>query len=249
MPFYEKGDVRIRYEEAGNGFPLLLVPGGGLNSRISNWPNAVFNSMEIFKDEFRCITMDQRNANGGESTGPIPVSDPWDAFADDQLGLMDHLGIKQFFFMGYCIGGCFAGKLMQRAPDRVVGAVFCQTVGHRPENPAVMYRHSKDNWAPDFMKRRTDVSADTMEKYFHNLYAVQPDFLYSVSRDFIRNCRTPMLVLPDDVPGHPLQTSTDVASLAPNAEITVFPWKEPEELKQRTISRVREFLRRNCPVA
>jgi hypothetical protein len=60
---------------------------------------------------------------------------------------------------------------------------------------------------------------------------VQPDFLYSVSRDFIRNCSTPMLVLPDDVPGHPLQTSIDVASLAPNAEITVFPWKEPEELK------------------
>jgi pimeloyl-ACP methyl ester carboxylesterase len=117
MPFYEKGDVRIRYEEAGKGFPLLLVPGGGLNSRMSNWPNAVFNSMDIFKDEFRCITMDQRNANGGESSGPIPASDPWDAFADDQLGLMDHLGIKQFLFMGYCIGGCFAMKLMERAQN------------------------------------------------------------------------------------------------------------------------------------
>jgi hypothetical protein len=58
------------------------------------------------------------------------------------------------------------------------------------------------------------VSIDTIEKYLHNLYAVQPDFLYSVSRDFIGNCRTPMLVLPDDVPGHPLQTSIDVASLA-----------------------------------
>src|ERR1051325_5931073 len=99
MPFYEKGDVRIRYEEAGRGFPLFLMPGGGLNSRVSNWPNAVFNSMEIFKDEFRCITMDQRNANGGESTGPIPASNSWDAFADDQLGLMDHLGIKRFLFM------------------------------------------------------------------------------------------------------------------------------------------------------
>src|SRR5205823_3518969 len=62
---------------------------------------------------------------------------------------------------------------------------------------------------------------DVIEKYLHNLYAVQPDFLYSVSRDFIGNCRTPMLVLPDDVPGHPLQTSIDIASLAPNAEITV----------------------------
>ena len=150
MPFYEKGDVRIRYEEAGSGFPLLCVPGGGLNSRISNWPNAVFNSFGIFQEEFHCITMDQRNANGGESTGPIPASDPWDAFADDQLGLMDHLGIKQFLFIGYCIGGCFAGKLMERAPDRVVAAVFCQTVGHRPEDPTVMYRHSSDNWVPGF---------------------------------------------------------------------------------------------------
>ena len=40
MPFYERGDVRIRYEEAGSGFPLLVTPGGGLNSRVSNWPTA-----------------------------------------------------------------------------------------------------------------------------------------------------------------------------------------------------------------
>ena len=78
-------------------------------------------------------------------------------------------------------------------------------------------------------------------------YAAKPDFLHSVSRDFIRRCQTPMLVLPDDVPSHPLQTSIDIASLAPNAEITVFPWKEPEDLKQRTISKVRDFLRRNRP--
>ena len=75
-----------------------------------------------------------------------------------------------------------------------------------------------------------------------------PIFLYSVSRDFIRNCRTPILVLPDDVPAHPLQTSIDVASLAPNAEITVFPWKEPAELKERTIDRVRRFLRAHTPM-
>jgi len=64
----------------------------------------------------------------------------------------------------------------------------------------------------------------------------------------IKNCRTPMLVLPDDVPGHPLQTSNDVASLAPNAEITVYPWKEPEDLKQRTIDRVRRFLKAHIPM-
>ena len=90
---------------------------------------------------------------------------------------MDHLGIREFLYMGYCIGGCFAGKLMQRAPDRVVAAVFCQTVGHRPEDPAVMYRHSKENWVADFMKRRSDISTDVVEQYLHNLYAAQPDFL------------------------------------------------------------------------
>ncbi|MBV8132930.1 MAG: alpha/beta fold hydrolase [Alphaproteobacteria bacterium] len=248
MPFYENGNVRIRYEETGSGFPLLVTPGGGLNSRVSNWPTAVFNAPEAFKNDFRCITMDQRNANGGESTGPIPMGDPWDAFADDQLGRMDHLGIREFFYMGYCIGGCFAGKLLQRAPERVVAAVFCQTEGHRPEDPTVMYRHGKENWVPEFLARRPDVTIDTIEKYLHNLYGVRPDFLYSVSRDFIKNCRTPMLVLPDDVPAHPLQTSIDVASLAPNAEITVFPWKEPADLKERTINRVRSFLKAQVPM-
>src|SRR5207244_6308558 len=96
---------------------------------------------------------------------------------------MEHLGIHAFFYMVYCIGGCFAGKLMQRAPNRVVAAVFCQTVGHRPENPTVMYRRSKENWVRDFIKWRRDVSMDTIEKYLHNLYGVQPDFGYRVSRD------------------------------------------------------------------
>src|SRR4029077_19171858 len=174
MPFYERGDVRIRYEEAGSGFPLLVTPGGGLNSRVSNWPTAVFNSMEIFKDEFRCITMDQRNATGGESPGPIPATDPWGAFADDQLGLMDHLGIRQFLFMGYCIGGCFALKLMERAPERVVAGVLVQTVGHHPEHPDYMYNSGRDTWAPELLPRRPDLNMGQVERYLHDLYRAQP---------------------------------------------------------------------------
>ena len=248
MPFYQKGDVRIRYEEAGRGFPLLVTPGGGLNSRVSNWPTAVFNAMEEFKDEFRCITMDQRNATGGESTGPIAIDDPWGAFADDQLGLMDHLGIRQFLFMGYCIGGCFALKLMQRAPDRVVAGVLVQTVGHRDDDPDVMYRSGRDTWGPEMMQRRPDVTKPMIDAYLHALYRVQPDFVYSVSQDFARTCETPMLVLPDETPAHPLRSSIEVASLCPNAEITVFPWKNPPELKARTINRVRHFLRTRVPL-
>ena len=111
-----------------------------------------------------------------------------------------------------------------------------------------MYRHSTDNWLPDFRARRPEVSQDTIDKYFHSLWNVQPDFLYSVSRDFIKNCKTPILVLPDDTPSHPLQTSIDVASLAPNSDITVFPWREPEELRQRMIGKVRSFLKAHVPM-
>jgi pimeloyl-ACP methyl ester carboxylesterase len=243
--FYEKGNVRIRYAEIGSGFPLLATPGGGLNSRMINWPTAVINTLEEFKNDFRVITMDQRNATNGESTGPVPVDNPWDAFADDQLGVMDHLGIRQFFFFGNCIGGPFAMKLMERAPQRVVAAILSQPVGHRPDKADYMYDSGKDVWAKEFLERRPDVSMATIERYLHNLYRVQPDFVYSVSRDFAKSCQTPMVVLPDDIVAHPLQVSIDIASLAPNAEITVFPWKDPPELKARTINRARTFLKRH----
>jgi pimeloyl-ACP methyl ester carboxylesterase len=156
---------------------------------------------------------------------------------------MDHLGIEKFVFMGYCIGGCFALKLMERAPKRVLAAVLVQTVGHRDDDPDVMYRSGRDAWAPELLKQRSDLNMDTIEKYLHNLYRVQPEFVYSVSKDFARSCQTPMLVLPDETPAHPLQSSVEVASLCPNAEITVFPWKDPPELKARTIERARKFLR------
>jgi pimeloyl-ACP methyl ester carboxylesterase len=243
--FYEKGNVRIRYAEIGSGFPLLATPGGGLNSCMAVWARAVINIPEEFKNDFRVITMDQRNATGGESTGPVSVDDPWGAFADDQLGVMDHLGINKFFFFGNCIGGPFAMKLMERAPQRVTAAILSQPVGHNPAKPDYMYDAGKTGWAKELRERRPDVSMETIEKYLHNLYRLQPDFVYSVSRDFARSCQTSMLVLPDDVEAHPLVASIDVASLCPNAEITVFPWKEPPELKARTINRARSFLKRH----
>ena len=47
MSFYEKGKVRIHYEEAGSGFPLLLIAGGGLNSTISGLTrSSPFNPIE-----------------------------------------------------------------------------------------------------------------------------------------------------------------------------------------------------------
>src|SRR6266446_1519706 len=41
MPFYERGQVRIHYEEVGSGFPLLVIPGGGLNSTVAGLATGV----------------------------------------------------------------------------------------------------------------------------------------------------------------------------------------------------------------
>src|SRR5688572_31128713 len=102
--FYEKGKVRIHYQDVGSGFPLLVIPGGGQNSTISFMERAPFNAIEEFKSEYRCITADLRNAPSGQSSGPLEIDRAWDSYADDQLGLMDHLGIKPFMVIGYCIG-------------------------------------------------------------------------------------------------------------------------------------------------
>jgi hypothetical protein len=106
--FYQKGNVRIHYQEAGSGIPLLIIPGGGQNSTIA-WAvqNAPFNAIDEFKGEYRCITADLRNAPSGQSTGPLEIDRPWDSYTDDHLGLMDHLGIKRFMVLGFCIGGPF----------------------------------------------------------------------------------------------------------------------------------------------
>ena len=247
MSFYSRGDVTIYYEEVGSGFPLLATPGGGLNSVASGWPRQVFNAMEEFKNDFRCITMDQRNAIGGQSTGPVQVEDPWGA--DDQLGLMDHLGIQEFVFIGYCIGGPFAMKLIERAPERVLAAVLCQPVGHAPATPDSMYNSGHDSWGPELCAQRDDVTMEIVDQYLHNLYRVQPDFMYSVSRDFARACQTPLLVMPDDTPSHSLVAAMDMVELAPKAQVTAYPWKEEEGLKAQTIKQVREFLKAHQPTA
>ncbi len=85
MAFYEKGPVRIHYQEAGSGFPLFVIPGGGQNSSIGFMDRAPFDATEEFKDEYRCITADLRNAPSGQSSGPLEMDRPWDSYADDHL--------------------------------------------------------------------------------------------------------------------------------------------------------------------
>ena len=100
MPIYENGPVCISYVEAGSGFPLLNIPGGGLNATMAGVASHAFNPMEEFAVEYRCITMDLRNANGGASSGPPEVDPPWESFAEHQPGLLEDRGGSRFPAMG-----------------------------------------------------------------------------------------------------------------------------------------------------
>jgi len=249
MPFYERGDVRIHYEEAGSGFPLLLIPGGGLNATVGFFTgSSPFNAMEEFKNEYRCITMDLRNANGGESSGPIEADRPWDSFTDDQLGLMDHLGIDTFMVMGFCIGGPFIWNLLRRAPNRVVAAVLAQPSGSRPETRDSFYNNNMKGWGPEICARRPDVTMAMVEPFLNKMYRDNPDFVFTVTRDFVSKCQTPILVLPDDVPAHPYAVAMETVRLAPKSEVSLYPWKEPKELIPVVVRQVRSFLRAHRPV-
>src|SRR4051794_40916845 len=251
MPFYERGAVRIRYEEAGSGFPLMIIPGGGLNSTIAGLdsPGHPFNAITEFQDEYRCIAADLRNANGGESSGPLEVDRPWDAYTDDHIGLMDHLGIKNFLVLGYCIGGPFIWNLLKRAGDRVVAAVLTQPSGSRPELRDFFYDNNMKGWGAELVKRRAGITMETVDRFLTKMYRTNPDFVFTVTRDFVRQCQTPVLILPDDVPAHPCAVAMEAAMLAPKAEVSMFPWKEPKERIPLAVRQIRSFLRAHQPVS
>jgi len=247
--FYEKGAARIYYEEAGSGVPLLLLPGGGLNATIAFFAgNSPFNAIEEFKSEYRCIAADLRNAPTGQSTGPVEVDRPWESCADDQLGLLDHLGIGRFMVMGFCIGGPFIWSLLKRAPDRIAGAVLAQPVGWRPEMrdpayPGVFWK----GWPAQISAKRPEVPKQTADQFVTRMFETNPDFVFTVTRDFVRTCQTPVLILPDDVPAHPYAVAMECAMLAPKAEVSLFPWKEPKERIPLAVRQIHSFLRAHRP--
>ena len=246
VSFYEKGSVRIRYEQTGSGFPLLLIAGGGLNSTVAGLTNP-FNAIEEFKGEYRCIASDLRNANGGQSSGPLEIERPWDSYTDDHLGLMDHLGIDTFMVMGFCIGGPFIWNLLKRAPNRVVAAVLAQPSGSRPEARDLFYETNIKGWGPDLVKRRPEITMEMVDRFLTKMYRTDADFVFTVTRDFVRTCQTPVLILPDDIPAHPYAVAMEAAMLAPKAEVSMFPWKEPKERIPLAVRQIRSFLRAHRP--
>lgn len=239
MPTFEDGDVELYYEEHGQGFPILLIAPGGMRSAVEFWERTPWNPITDLAGDFRVIAMDQRNA--GRSTAPIRSDDGWHVYTRDQLALMNHLGVEQFHVAGMCIGGPYCMGLVEAAPERVASAVLFQTIGLKNNRQA--FYDMFDNWAGELKEKRTDVSAETWDAFKHNMY--DGDFLFNVDRDFVRNCRTPLLVLCGADLYHPAEISREIADLAPNAQL-IEQWKEGEH-RDAARRAVRDFLRANTP--
>jgi pimeloyl-ACP methyl ester carboxylesterase len=102
---------------------------------------------------------------------------------------MDHLGIRQFIVLGFCIGGPFIWNLLKRAGDPVVAATPAQPSGWRPEMPDLSYTNNMKGWGPDLVARRPDITIEMVDTFLTNMYRARADFVYTVPRDFVPTAR------------------------------------------------------------
>ncbi len=242
MPSFEHGDVRIYYEEFGQGFPVLTFAPAGLASVIAVWgePSAPINPTTEFADTFRVIAMDQRNA-GGQSRAPISAGDGWDNYTDDHIALLDHLRIDRCHLYGQCIGGSFILNLLKRQPERVAAAVLAQPIGRVGPMPAG--RTARFNAWAESLRDHPEATPDVLDAFYRNLY--EPGFVYCVDRDFVKTVRTPCMVLAGNDEAHPYPVSEELSKLLPNCEF-VPEWKTGPALAAAR-SRVKEFLVKHTP--
>jgi aminoacrylate hydrolase len=118
MPSVSIGDADIYYEEAGQGPPLLLVP--GLSGVGSFWAPQV---RELSRD-FRVVVHDHRGA-GRSTHSRIRYS--VEQMAADVIGLMDALGLDAAHFVGHSTGGAIGQVLAQDHARRLRSLVLSAT--------------------------------------------------------------------------------------------------------------------------
>ncbi len=239
MPIFARGDIKLYYEEHGKGFPLLLIAPGGMRSSISFWEKTPWNPITQLAPHYRVIAMDQRNA--GQSFAPIRATDGWQVYTEDQLALLDHLGVERFHVAGMCIGGSYCMGLIQAAPQRVASAVLFQPIGLLNNRQA--FFEMFDGWVKEQQPAHPEADEKTWETFKQNMYG--GEFLFNVSREFVARCTIPLLVLLGNDVYHPPEISREIVALAPHATL-IEHWKEPEHHAAAQAA-VEQFLAQHTP--
>lgn len=247
MPVLTRDDAEIQYEEYGSGYPVLLLAPGGMRSRMEMWhrpadgPARAWNDWtEVLANDYRVIAMDQRNA--GASRGAVEADHGWDTYADDQIALLDHLGIARCHTLGGCIGSSFCLKLAELAPERVSAQVLQNPIGLNPEAPTY-FPDAFADWAAELSPGRSDLDEHALASFCQHLWG--GDFVFCTDRDFVRRCSIPSLVLPGDDTPHPHAIGLEVAELLPDADMLV-DWKGPAHIDEQR-KRVTGFLAKHTP--
>jgi pimeloyl-ACP methyl ester carboxylesterase len=244
MSFYERGDVRIHYQELGSGYPVLLFAPGLMRSSHEIWLRQDLKPHELLPDSFRVISMDQRNA--GASTAPIKATDSWVDYARDAVGLIDHLGLERLHVWGRCIGPSFAMKVLEQLGDRA--SMITAFIDHAPIGLNATNRghfmHGFYEWAEELPQGTFPGPASfdpTAASLCENLFG--GEFVFSVSRDFVRTIKTPMLILPGRDLAHPEETAMETARLVPHAQVRERWYDDLPAAGQA----VKDFLKANTP--
>ena len=116
-------DVAYRLEGAA-GRPVVMMS-NSLMSNMSMWNL----TMPALKDRFRILRYDTR---GHGSTGVTPGPYSIEQLADDAVGLMDALDIREAHIMGLSMGGMIAQQIGARYPNRALSLLLCNTASEMP---------------------------------------------------------------------------------------------------------------------
>ncbi|HEX8969414.1 MAG TPA: alpha/beta hydrolase [Chloroflexota bacterium] len=244
MPVFTRGNVAIHYEQYGSGYPVLLFAPGLMRSSISRWDRMELKPLDVLHSDYRVIAMDQRNA--GQSTAPITPADGWADYARDAIGLIEHLGLDTLAVWGRCIGPSFCMKVIEQLgsqADRITAFIDHAPIGLTATNRG-HFMHGFYQWAEELPSGtfREPASIDpTCASMCENLFG--SDYVFSVSRDFVRTMKTPVLVLPGRDLAHPPEIALETARLAPNATLRM-GWQDD---LPATAEAVRAFLRAHTP--
>ncbi len=95
-------DVELFYDDQGTGEPILFHH--GFTGSHDAWDEIV----PTVSTRYRCIRMDGRGA--GDSAHPA-TGNTIEQFADDVIGMADHLGLTRFTYVGHSMGGVVGMEL------------------------------------------------------------------------------------------------------------------------------------------